>query len=90
MINNKVPEAQEVELKVNAPAPMAQEGGHGGNQWTNGIFGCFGDINACITAWLCPCVLYGRNVGRTKGTDPQGCCVYCLLMGCNLACLLGM
>lgn len=40
--------------------PLADE------PWTTGIFGCAEDPDSCWTGLICPCVLYGRNVERSR------------------------
>ncbi|XP_077989895.1 uncharacterized protein LOC144444355 [Glandiceps talaboti] len=29
--------------------------------WSNGLFGCFGDIGLCLITYLLPCLTAGRN-----------------------------
>ncbi|ESR58598.1 hypothetical protein CICLE_v10021961mg [Citrus x clementina] len=38
--------------------------------WTTGICGCFSDLESCATGFLCPCVLFGRNVETLRDDIP--------------------
>ncbi|KDR71290.1 hypothetical protein GALMADRAFT_127188 [Galerina marginata CBS 339.88] len=31
-----------------------------GREWSEGLFGCFGDVGTCILACFCPCVVYNN------------------------------
>ncbi|KAJ3036494.1 hypothetical protein HDU99_010491 [Rhizoclosmatium hyalinum] len=48
--------------------------------WTNGLFNIFVDLNTCMLAWCCPCVLYGQTV---QNLDPD---YGCIKAGCHYAC----
>jgi len=50
----------------------------GANEYTYGLFGCFGDCGICIMSWLFPCYIVGKNAeffGEDCGT--AGCLALC-------------
>ena len=60
---------------------MATQVVYGANDWTYGIFGCFGDFSICIISWLVPCWQIGKNAeffGESCGTAcfMYTCCLF--------------
>mmetsp|Transcript_3136 Transcript_3136/g.5372 ORF Transcript_3136/g.5372 Transcript_3136/m.5372 type:complete len:126 (+) Transcript_3136:102-479(+) len=58
--------------------------------WSSGCCGCFDDCGTCvIVCCLGPCITYGQNVDRLKGTGFCGpCCAYCVLYSCGCPCFI--
>jgi len=51
-----------------------------GNEWKNGLFGCFDDFGLCIMTFFLPCLTAGKN-GEANG---QSCflCGIMPILGC--------
>ena len=56
-----------------------------GGDWQHGIFGCFDDIMLCLTAYLCPCYVFGKTA-ETVGEDCVMCGVVTFVPLVNLLC----
>ncbi|KAK3600304.1 hypothetical protein CHS0354_017478 [Potamilus streckersoni] len=41
-------------------------------EWSNGLFGCFGDCGTCIITYFLPCITAGKNAEAVG----EGCCLY--------------
>ncbi|ORY76050.1 hypothetical protein BCR37DRAFT_335876, partial [Protomyces lactucae-debilis] len=59
-------------------------------------YDCMSPCHLCLTAFCCPCVVYGRNVTRMQNpTDPDDFpinlpCLFYYFLGCfGLQCCLG-
>ena len=44
------------------------------NEWSNGLFSCFGDCSTCILAFFCPCYVFGKNAEQLN----ESCVLYAL------------
>ena len=46
------------------------------SKYSNGVFGCFSDIQTCVTGTVCPCWLNGMNYAVLRGEqfDCMHCC----------------
>ncbi|KAL3832063.1 hypothetical protein ACJMK2_023742 [Sinanodonta woodiana] len=41
-------------------------------EWSNGLFGCFGDCGTCIITYIVPCLTAGKNAEAVG----ESCCLY--------------
>ena len=48
-------------VQAEAP-PVLHTTGHGGSEWTTGLFGCLSDVPNCVFTMFCPCLAFGRVV----------------------------
>lgn len=49
-------------------------------EWSNGLFGCFGNIGVCMITYFAPCYIAGKNAE----SNGESCMMYgCLsMLGC--------
>ncbi|KAH8085981.1 PLAC8-domain-containing protein, partial [Cristinia sonorae] len=45
---------------------------NGSRPWSHGLFSCFGDCSTCLTAWCCPCIVWGQNKTRLEHLERTG------------------
>ncbi|CAF1395598.1 unnamed protein product [Rotaria sp. Silwood1] len=59
--------------------------------WNSGLFDCFNDCGICLYGYCCTPCLFGENAERIDGSSCCGsCCLWYLLSGFSLCCLIHM
>jgi len=56
-----------------------------GNEWNNGLFGCFDDFGLCILTFLLPCITAGKNAEKNGNN-----CFLCGFLSILYCCFIGV
>ncbi|CCX07369.1 PLAC8 family-domain-containing protein [Pyronema domesticum] len=67
------------------------------DKWENSLFSCFSNMNTCMMATFCPCILFGRTRYRLRhpSLDGHNCCNFacftqCICISTPISCIQRM